>query len=327
MGSGATRTITPRKLIGWFGAQRRGLWVSHRVREALVSLKLETHPDFEFAWLDAEISFRKAVPKAASKPPKDEKAPEGLVQRVSDPTYRIGKLDAANRPLVTVAPDAPITRAVTLMITHDYSQLPVMQGERTVKEMLSWTSLGQRLALGPPTISVSECAIPHHEISSDVSLFDAIEGIVRHGYALIRGPDNKVSGIVTTTDLGLQFGRLGEPFLLIGEIENYLRRIIQSRLTLDVIKAAKDPADTEREIASVEDLTFGEYVRLLEGASNWTSIALNLDRDEFVKGLHEIRRIRNDVMHFDPDGPSPEDIAILRRWVTLFQKLSSLRVI
>ena len=239
--AGETRTATPRKLIGWFGAQRRGLWVSHRVREALKAVKLDTHPNFEFAWLDAEVAFRKAVPKVPSKPVRDEKSPEVTVQTTSDPTYRIGKLDAANRALVAVPPDAPIARAVTLMITHDYSQLPVMQGERAVKGMISWTSLGQRLALGPTATSVSQCAIPHHEISSDISLFDAIDGIVRHGYALIRAPDNKVSGIVTTTDLGLQFGRLGEPFRSLGHPRRRAAEVVELfppvGLVLDLVEA------------------------------------------------------------------------------------------
>jgi len=42
---------------------------------------------------------------------------------------------------------------------------------------------------------------------------------VTHEYVLIRAADRRICGIVTTSDLGLQFLQLGEPFLLLGEIE------------------------------------------------------------------------------------------------------------
>jgi hypothetical protein len=210
------------------------------------------------------------------------------------------------------------------MAMNDYSQLPLMQSERTVKGVITWAAIAQKLALGKAVSTVSDCSAPHHEISSETSLFEAIDGIVKYGYALIRAPDQKISGIVTTTDLGLQFRRLGEPFLLIGEIENYLRRVIGARVSLDILRAAKNPADAERTIDSVEDMNFGEYVTVLEAEKNWSTLNLGLDRVEFTKGLHEIRRIRNDVMHFDPDGFSSDDLALLRRWVGFFQRLASL---
>jgi CBS domain-containing protein len=325
--TGTTPIITPRSLIGWFGAQRRGVWISARVKQALQHLGLETFPDFEYEWIDGQISVRKATPKSPPEAGTQSDVPAENEAEPTDPTYRIGKLEAANRPPASVAPEAPISRAVTLMMTHDYSQLPVMQGERTVKGILSWASLGQRLAFGQAANTAMDCAVSHHEISADTSLFNAIDGIVRHGYALIRGSGNRITGIVTTTDLSLQFGRLGEPFLHLGEIENYLRRIIGGRLDLETIKRAKDRADTGRTVSGVEDLTFGEYIRLMEDSENWKAIAINLDRDVFLKGLQEVRRIRNDVMHFDPDGPSVADLSELRKWVTLLQRLSNLGVI
>jgi len=48
---------------------------------------------------------------------------------------------------------------------------------------------------------------------------------------------------------------------------------------------------------------------------------LGVDRVVFGKGLDEVRRIRNDVMHFDPDGLSDEDLATLRRFVQFLQGL------
>ncbi len=48
--------------------------------------------------------------------------------------------------------------------------------------------------------------------------------------------------------------------------------------------------------------TFGEYIRLLENGERWTKLGLKIDRVKFTEQLRRIRDIRNDVMHFDPDG-------------------------
>jgi len=40
-----------------------------------------------------------------------------------------------------------------------------------------------------------------------------------------------------------------------------------------------------------------------------------------VKELDNVRLIRNDVMHFDPDGISDDDLQALRRLVAFLQKL------
>ncbi len=66
----------------------------------------------------------------------------------------------------------------------------------------------------------------HHEIRAESSLFQAIPIIVEHQYVLVRGSDNRITGIVTASDLSLQFQQLAEPFLLLGEIENHIRRIL-----------------------------------------------------------------------------------------------------
>jgi hypothetical protein len=66
---------------------------------------------------------------------------------------------------------------------------------------------------------------------------------VEQGYVLVRDETNKVVGIVTTSDLSLQFKQLTEPFLLLGEIENQVRRLMDGKFTRDELAHAKDPND------------------------------------------------------------------------------------
>lgn len=244
-----------------------------------------------------------------------------------DPTYRIGKLPSANNPPVSVTADSSIQQAITLMLMNDFSQLPVMEGERTVKGVISWRSLGSRLVLGLKCERVRDCMDRHYEVSSETSFFGAMESIVTNEYVLVRAKDGKISGIVTTADLSIQFRQLGEPFLLIGEIESHLRRLLQDKFSIEDLQKAKDPEDQERVVETVVDLTFGEYIHLLEDPEQWPKLQLAVDRSLFVNTLHEIRDIRNDVMHFDPVGIGERDLVRIRNFVRFLQDLRATAVI
>jgi len=307
---------------------------------------LRTNPDFEYEWIDGNILFVKK-PEAVSlvtstttsittttpapesnNPIFTEVEPPAPVAvaviggSVEDPTYRVGKLDAANKPPKYVNPDATLQEAVTVMLSEDFSQLPVMTNEREVKGVISWRSIACRLALGTKHDYVRECMERNVEIvDTDASLFRVIELITQQGFVLIRGKDNKICGIVTEADLGNSFYQLGRPFLLLSEIENHIRGIIDGKFTIEELEVARNPNDTERKISNVADLTFGEYVRLLQNADMWNKVGLKIHRSTFVKTLETVNIIRNDVMHFDPDGISDDDLEELQKTAKFVQEL------
>jgi hypothetical protein len=166
---------------------------------------------------------------------------------------------------------------------------------------------------------------PHQEIASDESLFDAIPVIVTGGYVLVRASDKTISGIVTASDLSQQFQQITEPFLILAEIEQHIRKLIEKgKFSLDELKAARDPGDEEREVERVSDLTLGEYIRLLENPDRWAKLNVKVDRVMFISELNEVRRIRNDVMHFDPDPLGQEDTSTLREFVRFLQRLDEI---
>lgn len=327
---------TVREFLARFGVQRRGSWIVWMINTHLSDRGLVTVPDFEAAYIDALLEFQlvekiEQPAEATSAPgPGDSTAsspeqPAGLKALMyADPAYRISKLEAANRAPIRIAPDANLSEAVTLMLSNGFSQLPVMSNDRDVKGVISWSSIGSRLGIGRTGEKVRELMDQHHEIRADSSIFSAISIIVDHDYVLVRAPDNKITGIVTASDLSLQFRGLSEPFLLLSEIENHVRGIIFEKFELEDLSAAKDPTDTEREIQGVADLTFGEYVRLLENKDQWTKLGIGIDRAAFCKTLNEIRRIRNDVMHFDPDGITDEDLEKLRDFSKFLNRLQVL---
>jgi predicted transcriptional regulator len=210
------------------------------------------------------------------------------------------------------------------MLSHNFSQLPVMQGDRDVKGVITWEGIGARLALGKRGKEVREFMSSAQIVTSDKSLFVAVEMIAQHQYVLVQKPDRTISGIITSTDLSRQFQQLTEPFLLLGEVEQHVRKLIVGRFTPEQLKNACDPDDGGRIIETVADLTIGEYVRLLENPQNREKLRVQIDRALFIEQLQNLRRIRNEVMHFDPDPPSTEDLASLRRFVGFMQSLGEL---
>ena len=320
--------VTPRELLRWFGAYRRGPLIVKKIRSALYEAKLATKPDFEGAWVDGVIELVRhsetPVPETRESPSNTKMPGAAIEQATADPTYRIGKLRSANTPPISVKPQQKITEAVTLMIANDFSQLPVMENEYKVNGIVSWTTIGSRLALDVECPEVRDCMVKAHEISADTSLFDAINEIVTNQYVLIRHSTNKISGIVTTSDLSLQFRQLAEPFLLLGEIENHIRGIIErGRFTGAELQDCCDPNDMDRTVNGAYDLTFGEYIRLLEDPERWLQLNLKIDRKIFIVGLDKVRQIRNEVMHFDPDGVADEELDALRRFTGFLQRLQS----
>jgi len=80
-----------------------------------------------------------------------------------------------------------------------------------------------------------------------------------------------------------------------------------------------DPGDSGREVASAEDLAFGEYKRLLEKPDNWQRLQWNVDRDGIHSTLDEVRTVRNEVRCISALTPSTkEQLTMLTnfiRWV------------
>ena len=292
------KQVTVRDFLGWFGNERRGKHVVSQIRNRMEDLELRTVPDFEFAFIDATISIELLLDPAGG-----ASSSEGL----GDPTVRIGALEAANQRPTTVGPNKALSVATTLMHLNDYSQLPVMVNKRTVKGVISWKSIGSRLALGGECRLVSDCMDPAKEIAIEAPLFDAIGDISEHGYVLVRGEKREITGIVTASDVARQFMQLAAPFLVIGEIEGHLRRLVHRKFTLEELEEASLNHEGGRTIAGSADLTFGDYCRLLQQPKRWCQLRLRVDRVGFTQHLDSVRRIRNDVMHFDPEGLAPVD--------------------
>ncbi len=246
----------------------------------------------------------------------------GLPSPSEDPTFRIGSLPAANKTLFVVNQEHSITKAITLMLKEDLSQLPVMQGDREVKGMITWKSICAKQALGCTSTLVKDYREDARIVDSNRTLYDAIPVIVEAGYVLVRDHvDRRITGIVTASDLSLQFQALAEPFLLIREIELHIRQLLGDKISAADLAAVDGVVHGTQKPQNIADLSFGQYVRLLQNPAVWSKLAVKIDSGELTSLLEKIRIIRNDVMHFDPDPMTADELGVLKGAVRFMQEI------
>ena len=216
------------------------------------------------------------------------------------------------------------------MQLSDFSQLPVMvhNTSREVKGIITWQSIGARLALGRECPLVKDCMEkPAQILPIDTPLIEAVGTITRHGYAVIQGVGNVITGIVTASDLASQFENLAGPFVFIGEIEGHLRNLVQGKITVEQMRDACADIAGGKEINGPSDLTLGGYCALLQNPEYWKLLDLKVDKAEFCKHLDSAREIRNDVMHFNPDGISRTSTETLHNMTRFFRDLAQMKAI
>ena len=334
---GQEPSTSVRELLSWFGARRRGAVVVENIEADLEAAGLCTDPDFTTIWIDAPVTFRKREAAAAASevasavaPETNGEATEGTnADNLAIMTYRVRILEAANREVISVNPQDPIERAVTLMLAHDFSQLAVMTGPHNLKGAISWKSIGSRLSQGNRLKKVSDAMETAEEVSDTESLSEVTRVVIQHDYVFVRSSNNKkITGIVTATDLSEQFQSLSEPFLLLGQIENQIRRLIQDVFDVETLRAACDDTDNERKekVTKASLLNFGEYQRIFEREENWDRLDFVACRRVFCSELNKVRKLRNEIMHFHPDVIEDGDFEQLRRFSRLLDQLDHLAV-
>jgi restriction system protein len=293
------RRLTIRSFLEHWGGERRTGAVVAMIKSDLADKGLTTRPPFtegavgdeiELVPVGAEPSVGADVTHLAH----DAEDVSGL-----DPvTLRIGSLPPAS--LVSVLNTVTLTHAKTVMLRQHFSQLAVTDQTGRYQGAVSWESIGKaHIANANP--SLADATVPAVVVDHDARLLEQIDVIYSNDFIFVYNADrSKVTGIVTAADLTRQFGSLARPFVLIEEAENRLRRRSGEVFTVDELREAVRPPARSR-VNRVADLTFGNYGYLLEPEDRWAKLSWNIDRKLFLELLEEVRKIRNELMHFTPD--------------------------
>ena len=293
--------VSPCELVNYFGYQRRSWRNAQQIYDFLNANELELGADFYNEWFYSSIELRHK--KVAT-----TKVPE-------DPIKRVQFMQAANNKPIYVDKNASLIHAITLMQQNDYSQLPVVSSnERNLCGYISWATIGAAKQRGELSDIVKDYMEEHVCcISKDMPLLEAINITAQNEFVIVLNEDKTMRGIITTADVASEFLTItqSESFILLGQIERQIRIILRNgEILLEDVKSVCK--EDEREIMSIDDLNFGEYLRLLESDKNWKKLKLNTDRKDFITALDKVRQIRNDVMHFDPDGIDSCAVSTLR---------------
>lgn len=305
--TGLSKMITPRMLVAAVGYEKRSPGACYLIDRFLEENDLEVEPHYLDVWPDNNIELR---PK-----------PKAKKRRREDPIKRIGLLKAANTKPATVDNSDSLDKAITLMMMNNYSQLPVMGGARKIVGYISWETIGEARSKGIDTNEVKDYKRDSIRVfRRDIPLMLAIREIYKNDFIVVIENDGTPCGIVTTADVSSQFLTWTEPFVMLEQIENQVRHLLDEKILLEDLK--KVCQEEGREVKAIDDLTFGEYQRLFENPKHWERIGLkSVDRTLFVKMFDDVRNIRNDVMHFDPEGIDETSREKLKSMANFLNKL------
>lgn len=346
------KTLTRRELLKLWDVRFRSYEAVSRVALDLANAGLTTVPDFADGRIDGEVhvvplSAEDAAPDPAEgealgrlapgnmtgsvprtrrpddKPDEDAAGgadsgttgedPVGLLPQTA---MRVGILPSAGSGVTSIRPEDSLPWATGVMMERGFSQLPVLDGLGKLRGVINWASIAHMHATGrEPTVS-NALTSEFHVVEATAHLLLVLPFIRAHGFVLVRDDAGELTGIVTTADLADEFVAVAGPFFTLGEIERRLRRALGRAYDGgDVRRVHRD-----RRRHTVDQLMFGEYIRLLDDEQRWLKLNWpGVDRTHFVGLLRHVKDVRNTVMHFNSTALTTEQLAVLERFVGILR--------
>ncbi|MET7997448.1 CBS domain-containing protein [Amycolatopsis sp. NPDC005232] len=312
--------ISVRELLGFWGAKDRGDQVS-QIEADLANHGLVTSPGFRAVTLDTFVELRTPPEDTTAEAAPEEDIPAGEDDEGDsdlDVRLTLGNLTELDG-VESVSPNSTLEEAITKMILSDVSQLAVLNGPRNLRGAITWRSIAEARHRKPDAALADAVDSSAQALPYDRDLFEVLPVLQEHKFVFVLDQKQAISGVVTTTDVARYYGELSTPFVQLGELDLTLRWILDRVFDLPTIQ----PFCT-RKIDSFDQLTFGDYQKILGSKELWPKIGWPLDRAVFVGHLDEIRLIRNKVMHFHPDPASPEAVDKLRRFNKMLHRYREL---
>ncbi len=302
------------ELLELFGYQRRGKLVIQLVNDRLREKDLKTDPNLESAGYSDQIKLL----------PIDMPKEDDLMYCVRDnPIRRVGSLlEGQNEEVTVVKGDDTLAKAITLMSTYNYTQLPVTSNDKkssSIVGYITWESIGEAKVHDKHNPLVKDYMRKGVSIiSEDDPFLEILPVVLQKGFVLIESKEKEIIGIVTIADLIADYIAMTKKFLLLEQIENQVRALMNKKYKFkDVAPLLKEENTRSLEL---ESLNFGDYERILENKENWDKLELPYDRGLIVHYLEDVRNIRNKVMHFAPTGIDEEEIEMLERITALLSR-------
>jgi CBS domain-containing protein len=292
----AEQPVEVRDLIGFWGYKGRGKNTVAVISANLEEMELRTVPPFDVGGLDSYVLLQKVntndLPEVSAEHPDDHLL---TLTRIPSAAFAQPRPNATSDQAVGyVYRDTPIANALTVMLRHDFSQLPVVDSgsRRTVVGVFTWESYALARLRGEDPGRVGDAIVATSAVDLHSDLFASVGPVADQGYVLVTF-QGVLSGIVTASDLTREFEKLTLPFLAIGRCEQELRRVARGKLPQQVAETRK-PFDS---------YTFGDLQTFFK--NNWSLLGWSLSQAEFDGWLDSARRLRNSIAHFDNQDENP----------------------
>ncbi|GIG29805.1 CBS domain-containing protein [Cellulomonas marina] len=290
-----------RQILGLWGVERRTDSSVALVEQGLADEGLVVTPGLSQGWLDNAVRVAEVDAQAATRA--DAQSSLGGLEEVrpAPVSVTISTLPSARSAVTAVGVNDTLELAITLLLQHDYSQLPVLNENGDIVGIVSWETIGKaRLSKDAPALV--DATAPARTVTLDAELLGVVSEVATRDFVLVRASDSyKAIGIVTVADLSRQFQIMARPFALIEEIERRLRRRVDERVPLAAMQAAVGNAKAAAKIEGAASLTMGNYKHLLASEETFRLLGWPLDHDRFFQLLCTVHKMRNNLMHFSTD--------------------------
>lgn len=247
--------------------------------------------------------------------------------------YKISDLKFGKKTIISVQPDSPLKEAITKMALNDYSQLPVITSSSKISSpsklvgFISWKTIGMRENFGSENKGM---VIDYMDKNVTVlkgsdNLLDSVNSILEKEFVFVQNNRDEITGIITAYDIAIQFKHLSEPFIELELIEKSIRKFIDKNFeTSDWVSFLKKRYPERKNIESITDLDFGQYINIIENKELRSKVNSNIDKKVFTEKLDDVRKMRNKLMHFKVAEAEDINMDILKNLSKFFRVLEKL---
>jgi CBS domain-containing protein len=231
--------------------------------------------------------------------------------------YFVERLIENQGSALVVQKNDAATAALDLMIEHDFSQLPVVDENRTLLGMITYESILRaarsfNAKLSDLFVRDAMISAPFHYREDD--LFDLLDELKLTNAVVIIEPGGCVIGVVTNCDTSEFLRSRTEDLMHVEDIEFIIKELIKrtyvdekGELNLDRLQTAigkprvqAGKQTEEKKPKAFEELNLGDYINLLMTRDIWNFCApiLKIQKESLYDLLVKIRQTRNDLAHF-----------------------------
>ena len=244
--------------------------------------------------------------------------------------YQVQQIIKGKSAPVCVSKDDSVSQALSIMIEHDFSQLPVVHQEDNFiipDGLITYESIIRGIRNFKANIEdlkVRNVMVTAPIYSEEEDLFDILDRLKDTNAVLVRSEDsNDLAAIVTSYDASEYFRKRTEDLMRVEDIEVMVKDFIkaayanengdlnedklQTAINLVTSSVTKDLPSGEK-AKTFNELTLAEYISLLLKSDTWPFLApvFGVPREHIRELLNGIREIRNGLAHFRLDISADE---------------------